>query len=834
LSVVLLAYSLPKQPAQATPKPNLTSENFLLSQTIPDATLGKENSLVTPNANIKGLPTELISGGAQRGENLFHSFREFNVSEGQRVYFANPNGIENILSRVTGNNVSKILGTLGVNGSADLFLINPNGIIFGENASLDISGSFLATTAESAVFEDGTEFSAKDPQTSPLLSVKIPIGLQLGNNSASIQVNNARLEMQPNQNLALIGGNLEIDRSSISAPGGRVDFGGLSAAGTVNLRDDGSFSFPDRIARSDISLTNGAEVDVRAGGGGFIDVNARNLLLSGQSSLFAGIAEGMGMSNAQAGDITIDLTDNLTLDESRITNQVNQGEVGNSGNINVNTGSLTAINGGEFNASTSGQGNAGLVKIIAKGDLTFDGATSAGDRSGAISRVNEDGKGNAGGVTISTNNLTLTNGGKVDASTKGQGDAGLVEIIAKGDLTFDGATSAGDRSGVTSRVDSDGEGNAGGVTISTNNLTLTNGGRIDASTSGQGNAGSIEIVAKGDMTFDGTTSAGDRSGVTSRVNRDGKGKNGDITISTTNLNLIDGGRVDAGSTRGTGDGGSIEITATKDITLRNNSPISAQASEKFNGGNITIDARFIIAFPDSTNQGKNTAIDSLSRFGNDIIASAEQGQGGNININTKSLFGIEERPLSNSSNDINASSEFGLSGTVDINILEVDPSQDSLEIPVEPVQAEVAQTCELNSTGNQSEFVVTGRGGLPNTSREILNADIGWEDWRGADTKLLSNEVVDDIAGDGAYYSEEISESAPQQGAGEAWVRSLRPHKKHRGNGERITSERKIVEAQGWQVSSKGRILLTAKPTTTNINQSWQPPDRCQMSQPKN
>ncbi|MFP4299945.1 MAG: filamentous hemagglutinin N-terminal domain-containing protein, partial [Spirulinaceae cyanobacterium] len=115
------------------------------AQIIPDTTLGNENTTLTPiNPNRYH-----IDGGAIRDINLFHSFLEFNIQQNQTVYFSNPLGVENILTRVTGNNLSDINGRLGVAGEANLFLLNPNGIIFGENASLDIRGSFLATTADS-------------------------------------------------------------------------------------------------------------------------------------------------------------------------------------------------------------------------------------------------------------------------------------------------------------------------------------------------------------------------------------------------------------------------------------------------------------------------------------------------------------------------------------------------------------------------------------------------------------------------------------------------------------------------------------------------------------
>ena len=159
--------------------------NKVKAQITPDESLGNESSVVTPNVEIKGKTADRIDGGAIRESNLFHSFSEFNVGEGQNVYFANPNNIENIFTRVTGNNPSNILGTLGVDGAANLLLLNPNGILFGKNSSLDIEGSFFGTTAESLIFRDGAEFSAVEPQNS-LLTISVPFGLQVGANPGNI------------------------------------------------------------------------------------------------------------------------------------------------------------------------------------------------------------------------------------------------------------------------------------------------------------------------------------------------------------------------------------------------------------------------------------------------------------------------------------------------------------------------------------------------------------------------------------------------------------------------------------------------------------------------
>jgi filamentous hemagglutinin family protein len=167
--------------------------------------LGNESSVLTPGVIINNQFADRIDGGASRGANLFHSFLQFNLDAGQQVYFASPTGIENIITRVTGANPSNILGTLGVNGSANLFLINPNGILFGPNARLDLSGSFFANTASSIVFADGNQFSATSPQNPVLLTVSVPVGLQFGGTPKSIQVEGSSLQVHAWKNLGAGG-----------------------------------------------------------------------------------------------------------------------------------------------------------------------------------------------------------------------------------------------------------------------------------------------------------------------------------------------------------------------------------------------------------------------------------------------------------------------------------------------------------------------------------------------------------------------------------------------------------------------------------------------------
>ncbi|MTJ55301.1 filamentous hemagglutinin N-terminal domain-containing protein, partial [Anabaena sp. UHCC 0253] len=182
----------------------LTTEQEIYAQLVPDNTL-PTNSVVKSIDELN----KLIEGGTINGANLFHSFAEFNVSENGSVYFHNPIGIDNILTRVTGGNISHILGTLGVEGTANLFLINPHGIHFGNSASLDIHGSFTATTADSIKLGEDGLFSANLYENSNLLSVQ-PSALftnALKNQQAIIN-NQGNLEVNESKNITLLGANI--------------------------------------------------------------------------------------------------------------------------------------------------------------------------------------------------------------------------------------------------------------------------------------------------------------------------------------------------------------------------------------------------------------------------------------------------------------------------------------------------------------------------------------------------------------------------------------------------------------------------------------------------
>ena len=637
-------------------------ESNVLAQIIPDETLGAESSVVTPD-KIKGIESDRISGGAARGSNLFHSFREFNVGEGRGGYFENPTAIENIFSRVTGSNPSNILGTLGVLGNANLFFLNPNGILFGQNASLDVRGSFLATTADSILFPDGKQFSVTNPEAPPILTVNVqpPIGLEFEGREGVIS-HQGLLEVDPGQNLALVGGNVALDGGSLIAPGGRVELGGLSAAGEIGINAEGSLSFPDGIERADVTLTNAANVIVGAAGGGSIAVDARNIELSGGESggtiLLTGIAPNPGSPTAQAGDITLNATDTISVTQgSTIANQVASTGVGNSGVIKIATANLSLAQGSQVSTTTFGQGDAGSVIIHA--DAVYF------DESFAFSQVA--GIGKSSGIEIITSSLAVTNGSQLDSSTYGLGDAGSIKINASKTVSFD-------ESFAFSQVGGTGEGQSGGIEITTGSLAVTNGAQISASTFGLGDAGSVKINARDTVSFDGFNERSPLapSSVSTNVTSGAVGKGGNIDITAGSLFMTNSaqliantrGQGDAGSVKidvrdtvsfdgvgsnglssaafssigagGVGKGGNIDIIADS-LFITNGAGLVVSNLGQGNAGDVTIHARSIVSLDGVGSNGFPSAV--FSSVAEDPAGSLENpiGNGGDINITTDLL-----------------------------------------------------------------------------------------------------------------------------------------------------------------------------------------------------
>ncbi|WP_144874043.1 filamentous hemagglutinin N-terminal domain-containing protein, partial [Hyella patelloides] len=411
------------------------------SNIVPDNTLGDESSQVIEN--VDGQPNEVITGGAQREQNLFHSFQEFNVSEGRGAFFANPEAVNNIFSRVTGSNPSNILGRLGVNGAANLYLINPNGIIFGANSSLDVQGSFSATTGNGIRFGEQGEFNTINPQAPELLTINPSAYLfnQIGARDINSIQSQGNLQVPEGENIVLLGGDITL-KGNLVAPGGTVELGSVNDTGEIGISENSNLIFSDEVARGDISLSEGSAVFVSAigeDGGGFINVYSQNLNLTEGSQMIAGIFQGFGDSDTVGGDIVIDVLGTASLDDSRITNTIDENAEGTTGKIEVFAESVVLQKGGTIVADTSAMGNAGDIFINATESVIVDGESSIdGEASSITSNVNSDAVGKAGDLEISTNSLRLTNGGVISTNTEGRGDGGNININATESVLVDG------------------------------------------------------------------------------------------------------------------------------------------------------------------------------------------------------------------------------------------------------------------------------------------------------------------------------------------------------------------------------------------------------------
>jgi filamentous hemagglutinin family protein len=689
-----------------------------LAQVVPDNTLGGENSVVTSTDSV-----DAISGGATRERNLFHSFDRFSVPTNSIAFFNNPTEIQNIFSRVTGGSISNIDGLIKANGTANLFLLNPNGIVFGQNAQLNIGGSFVASTANAIQFGEQGFFSATDPNAPPLLTVN-PSAFLFNQARAAAIENNSKadagrdpagnsgyfgLKVPFGRSLLLVGGDIKADGGGIAAFGGHVDLAAVAGTGTVGLNvneDKLSLSVPDSLSRADVLLNNKAGFIVSAGGGGDIAITARNISIDNNSSLNAGILSNFGSEGAQAGDINLNATEAVALNNnSEILNSVFNDAVGNSGNINITTGSLSATNAGQVRTQTVGRGNAGDITIEARDSVSFDGRDNTDSiPSAAFTSVELGAIGNAGDIYIKTGSLSISDRAQLLSNTEFQGDAGDIAIEARDRVSLFNSI-------ILSEVSEEGGvGNGGDINIKTGTLLLKDGSALLADLEHQGDAGDIKIEARDAVILEGI-GPGAQSGSLQRgfiipsqisarvdpipVEIDTGGKGGDISISSRSLSVTNNGFISV-STFSKGDAGSIDIT-TDDLSLTNGAQIGAGTFGRGNGGNLTINARESI---------KITGRSETSRSGIFAPAIEGSGDGGDISIISDELVIEDEALISVSNFPSIVGSRLpgtGTPGSIDIE----------------------ARSIQLNNQGNINAASASGKGGNISIRSDSLTIDNG-------------------------------------------------------------------------------------------------------------
>ncbi|MEL6453095.1 MAG: filamentous hemagglutinin N-terminal domain-containing protein [Cyanobacteria bacterium J06623_5] len=779
------------------------------------------------NTQVSGTTAFTVTSGTQQLNTLFHSFEDFSPGTANVLFQLNSSqsGVEYVIGRVTGGGESFINGQLSLSGgnSPDLFLINPSGITFGSNASLNLPGSFAVSTAESVTFGNGLEFSAIAPSAAPLLTITTPTGLQMGTTSGDIAVSNAGqdlsiaglispvavgttptgLQLSNDNILAMIGRNVSLTGGIVSTTDGHISLGAVSANNTVGLSKSTAgwqLDYSDVSQFGDVTLSQRSLID--AGNIGSVELRGQNIYLLDGSVIFQ-----ENNSSQAAGQLLLQATDSIEMQGQNL-NGLGSGVIsdvqadGQGGDILLSARQILGRNDGmNIRSFTYGSGGGGDVTLSS---TTLD---MQGTDNLAVVQLRTLGPGNGGTLTINTATLQMVDAGLINNAARGTGNAGQTNINALESITMgpnDQSITVIGSSALSA------SGNAGEINITTPSLTLQGGAFISSSTYGAGNAGRVIVNASEQITVTGEDyDASTNVASPTQIRTAGRllssasrtllglpdavtGSSGNIVLNTNVLSVsnnaeISVGHADAGSggsiqvnanralirdggrllaSTQSGNGGNIQLTLDKLLFMRNDGLINTESLGVGNGGNIVINSPVIAGFDNS-----------------DIVANAIQGNGGNINITTQSLLGLEFRDQLSSESDITASSEFGVNGTVAINNLTVDPALALVELPstLADTDDQIATACEADG-GNQ--FIASGRGGLPVAPNVSLHSNQPWIDIRNFS---FPNESVpaDPISNELTSLTE-------------------------------VNSSPELLEASEWQIDQSGNVELLAAASTHN------------------
>lgn len=591
---------------------------------------GTTNTIVNQSSN-----NFTIFNGIEKGNNLFHSFSNFSVPTGGSARFdlINTPNITTIFSRVTGGNVSNIDGlisTLNSNNAVSLFLMNPAGIIFGANAELNIGGSFIGTTANSIKFADGIEFSAINSQSAPLLSINVPLGLQMGSNPAPINVQGTghsltnpggltlvtqspsatELRVQPGKTLALVGGNLNLNGATLTAKQGQVELGSVSGTGSVSLIPTAqgyTLGYEDGQKFGDIQLAERSLLDISGVNAGSVQIRGRHIQFTDGSLVVA-----RNFGNLPGGDIRLQATEAIDLIGTTSDSTIRSGVrteavgIGASGNISVITPRLILNQGAGLNSITFGADPSGNIHIDATA-IELSGFSPINPINVTNLSTYNFGSGNAGDISVNANSLLVSNGVTLASATFGSSSSGKVTIRTN-HTTVMGESPSGLYSNISSLTFA--TGNAKTLTLDTAKLQILDGGAVAATTFFTGNGGDLSINATESIEISGRSQSNNSSINSSSVRLTPQFRQffslpdiltanaGNVSIITPNLTLTDGGTVSVTS-QGSGNGGSIKITANT-IRLDRIGSIQAQ-TESGNGGNINLQVGKLLVLRDILN-----------------------------------------------------------------------------------------------------------------------------------------------------------------------------------------------------------------------------------------
>ena len=605
-----------------------------------DGTLGSAGSLTGPNYAI---PAEV---GQTRGANLFHSFGQFSLTSRESATFNGPRDIQNIIGRVTGGEISNIDGLVRSSiTSANLYLINPSGVMFGPNARLDVSGSFYASTADYLRLADGGRFDARNLGVNTLsLAPPAAFGF-LGGTPAPISMA-GQLSVATGQTLGLMGGDIMIegDKTLLDAASGRIDLIAVRSAGELML----SSTAPDVSAFNtlgDIVIGRGALVSTVGDPGGTIYIRGGRLTMESavlnSSSVGAADHAGVGVDIAVRAEFLLSVSEDADAGDGSI--ESSSFDAGRAGDIRIQAGGFR-LTGDPAERSDASEGL--FVQVASQalgsgrgGDVVLNvNELEVGSNASIITASL--GAGDAGDITVNANAVRVDGsagyGSYISTSAYDVGNAGSLTVSAS-DVLLRGGDDAPQAGLIIEAAPEAGAArilNAGTLALTADRLRILDGAEI--STANYGNSGGNIHVTANDILIAGhDVGGGPAAGIFSSVVGRGESQDaGNITVTAANLIMSQGGEI----------GTQIDTTFG---ARTGNIVIAAQNMELSSGARVTSSSVGTSASEISINAtrlllvgggGENTA-DELGGANAGIIAQAgaRGGQSASIHINSRDL-----------------------------------------------------------------------------------------------------------------------------------------------------------------------------------------------------
>lgn len=650
-----------------------------------DGSLGRSGALIGPDYAITA------DLGKQIGGNLFHSFRDFNLDQSESATFSGPNTINNVISRVTGGNRSQLNGTLrSTIPNADVYFLNPAGILFGEGAKLEVQGSFHASTADTLRLGSDGEFNASDIEKS-VLTVAAPSAFGfLAAKPAAITLQDSKLAVPTGKTLSLIGGDLQLNgihtdetfSAKLSVESGQLNLASFASPGEVIPTQFGLDINPQMLGGT--ITADGTQMEVKEGGQIFIRGGQLNLIDSQIKSETTGDKEG-GAIDIQVG--TLHISNSI----DGIYSGSEESARGNAGNIEIQADQIKLTEVGQITSITKGSGESGDI-IIKVGDKLIISGSIEREEDLYVSGIynqsfSQDEKAKpVGNIEITAREIVLSDLGQIANSSDGPANGGSI-VIKADNLTMLGTNgNYGDYETIITNVSLGKEvntGQAGDIQIKARQVTLKDGAIIRNVTLGTQRGGSIILLVTDTLTIQSSL-----IGTTPRIG----GNSGNIKIEAGQLTLTDGGEINASSFNSTETGsifvkiaGNLTISGSKEANVREVNPSgifteSTSETDAGNSGNITIEADQIILTSDAEisssiqGHGKAGSIEIKARqiklddYVKILSETKGQGEAGTIIITTAGTLNLSgsSEISTNSASVVDRPNEMSDAGEIEI------------------------------------------------------------------------------------------------------------------------------------------------------------------------